>query len=386
MNAPTPAPRARVAWGFAAMVLAWAVALCVLPDPRPLAAPEWAVGVVRSLAGMPDATARAVATLGLRGGGAALLGLLLMLALGERRWSRRSAIAILLAPLLAMLASWANQGFFPIRQQVGVLAGGAALGAIAGLALRRNVPAAIAIVALVGGLLTWGLATGIADELDAATRAVAGRVLAVADEVPPGDAGFVRLIEIAFAAAAEGPEGADVQLANRAALLALGVILGEEQVADVAGRHVDRGKLPAVEALRRRISLFGRQDWPRHFWVSAALTVLSDADRSLAVGLAKELMDAQPGGTGFSFADLAADAAGNRFALAATRDAAAATAMRARAAAGMQLADLVPDLRDLPEGLSRDAFHTDYGGLGGAGTNRIVEDVQRRLARCAALQ
>jgi hypothetical protein len=89
---------------------------------------------------------------------------------------------------------------------------------------------------------------------------------------------------------------------------------------------------------------------------------------------------------GFSFADLAADAAGNQFALAATRDAASARNTQALAVRGLRVTDVFPDVRDLPEGLSRDAFQQQYGGLGGEGTQRIVEDVKRRLAGCAALR
>jgi len=68
-----------------------------------------------------------------------------------------------------------------------------------------------------------------------------------------------------------------------------------------------------------------------------------------AVGLAQELMDALPGGSGFSLSDLTADAAGNRFGRAATRDAGAARAMQARLEARARFANFFPDVRDLPE-------------------------------------
>ena len=138
--------------------------------------------------------------------------------------------------------------------------------------------------------------------------------------------------------------------------------------------------------LRERIKLYGRGDWPQHFWVSAGLTLLSDADRSIAVGLTKELMDATPGGTGFSFSDLAADAAGNRFTRTATRDAESARALQARILAGVRIGDFCPELRDLPEGISREDFHERYGGLGGAETRRVVDEIRRRLAGCPGLQ
>ena len=40
-------------------------------------------------------------------------------------------------------------------------------------------------------------------------------------------------------------------------------------------------------------------------------TVLSDERRTMTVGLLKELADATPGGSGFSFGDLVADRAGS---------------------------------------------------------------------------
>jgi hypothetical protein len=382
--AATTASRSDHLWrGLSA---AWALLLCFVPDPRPLGARQWAVDAVRSLSGIGESSARAVATIGLRAAGVAVLGALLTLAFGGRRWNWRSVAVIGAAPVVAVAVSWINHGYFPIRQQVQIATISAVLGAISGLALRRNAGAAVAVVALTGGLFAWGASTGISDDLDAATRAVGRHVLAAAPGVPDGDEGFVRLLELAFTFAGDNTHGTDPVLPNRAALLALGVILGEEKVAGVAGRHIDEQRLPEAEALRARITLHGRKDWSQHFWVSASLTVLSDADRSIAIGITKELMDAQPGGTGFSFADLAADAAGNRFALAATRDEASARAMQARAAAGVRSADVVPDLRGLPEGLSRDVFQADYGGLGGEGTQRVVEEIRKRLAGCAALQ
>jgi hypothetical protein len=130
----------------------------------------------------------------------------------------------------------------------------------------------------------------------------------------------------------------------------------------------------------------GRKDWSRHFWVSAALTVLADADRSITVGLTKELMDAAPGGSGFSFSDLAADAAGQAFAVAATRDNASARTVQRRILQGVNIEDFLPDIRDLPEGLTRDQLQTEYGGLGGEGTQLVVDEILLRLRGSAGLQ
>jgi uncharacterized protein YfiM (DUF2279 family) len=360
--------------------------LCTVPSPAPLGAPDWSVSVVSALTGLGENASRAGASLVLRVGGLALLGALLLFASGAKRWERRSIDAILLAPVIAIGTLWVNLGYFPIGIQWRLGALSAAFGALGALALARNKVAALSFALALAALFAWGTATGISDEEDAATRAVARHVLAVAPQIPDGDAGFTRLLEVAFEFAADNDHGDDPVQMNRAAVLALAVIAGEEKVATVARRSIDASKLPEVQALRERISVHGRKDWVQHFFVSAGLTLLSDADRSIGVGLTKELLDAQPGGSGFSFSDLTADAAGNRFANAATRDAEAARAMQARMRAGAAATDFLPDVRDLPENLSVEEFQERFGGLGGAGTQEVVADVRRRLEECAGLR
>ena len=367
------------------LLAVWFVSLCVVPDPRPLGAPEWAIDLAQLL-GLGEPAARVAATLVLRVGGLALLGALLMLAVGARRLGWTSAIAILLAPVLAVATLWVNYGYFPIIPQIQIAASSAALGALAGLALRRNLLAAVSMVVITGSLFIWGNATGIDSDLDAAARATGEHLVAAADEIPDGDAGFAELLELAFAFAEDKSRGTDPIPPNQAAILALGVLLGDERLADVARRQFDENRLPEIEALRERITVHGRADWSRHFWVSATLTLLSDVDRSITVGITKELMDAVPGGSGFSFSDLAVDAAGNMFALAATRDAASARATQRRIMNGVRIEDYLPDFHDLPEGLTRQQLQTEYGGLGGVGTRRIADGILRRLGDSAGLQ
>jgi hypothetical protein len=374
-------PRLRLA-----LLVGWALVLCFVPNPRPLGAPEWIVHAVCALTGIAEPAGRVIATFVLRAGGLALLGALVLFVAGTQRWNRRSAAAVVLAPVLATATLWVNLGYFPIAVQLLLAALSAALGAVAGLALARNRVAALVFVLVTGGLFAWGTATGISDDEDAATRAAARHLLTAAPDVPDGDAGFARMLELAFDFAAESSRGVDPVAPNRAALLALAVILGDEHVARVAGRAIDPTRVPEAAALRKRVTLYGRNDWPRHFFLSVGLTLLADGDRSITVGLTKELMDATPGGSGFSFGDLAADAAGDRFARAATRDADAAHAMQARLRAGAVIGDYFPDVRDLPEKLSAEAFQERFGGLGGDAARQVVADIERRLAGCAALR
>ena len=254
------------------------------------------------------------------------------------------------------------------------------LGGLAGLALRRNWAALGTLAILAGGLSAWGATTGVADDLYEAWQGTARHVLEAAADVPDGDAGFLRLLEIAFAYAEDNSHGTDAVLPNRAAILALGKILGDDSVARVGGRDLDLGPANDRIALRRRILLGGRGDLSQHFWVSAALAALSDESRAVAVGLSKEAMDSTPGGSGFSFVDMAANSAGIRLASVATRNSRSARALQARIRQGVEVADLLPSIRGLPEAITRDQLQADYGGLGGAETRRLLGEIDRRIA------
>ena len=361
-------------------LVAWLAMLCVLPDPRPLGAPEWTVQFVQRVAGLSEPKARFAATALLRGAGVGLIGVLLAIALSG--WKSRAAVPTLLvgAPLLALAAKWINFGARPIWPQLVFILLVAFLGGLAGLALRRNWAALGTLAILAGGLSVWGASTGVCNDLYEAWQGTARHVLEAAADVPDGDAGFLRLLEIAFAYAEDNSHGTDAVLPNRAAILALGKILGDDSVARVGGRDLDLGPADDRIALRRRILLGGRGDLSQHFWVSAALAALSDESRAVAVGLSKEAMDSTPGGSGFSFVDMAANCAGIRLAAVATRNSRSAHTIQTRIRQGVEVADLLPSIRGLPEAITRDQLQADYGGLGGAETRRLLGEIDRRIA------
>jgi hypothetical protein len=358
----------------------WLVMLCVLPDPRPLGAPEWTVHLAQRLTGIAEPRARFVATTLLRGAGVGLIGVLLAVAMSG--WKSRTAVPAILvgAPLLALVAKWINFGAIPIWPQLVFILLVAFLGGLAGLALRRNWAALGALAVVTGGLAVWATSTGVCNDLYAAWQGTARHVLDAAADVPDGDEGFLRLLEIAFAYAEDNSHGTDAVLPNRAAILALGKILGDDNVARVGGRDLDLGPPEDRISLRRRILLGGRGDLSQHFWVSAALAALADESRSLAVGLSKEEMDSTPGGSGFSFVDMAANSAGIRLAAAATRTERSAHTMQTRIRQGVEVSDLLPSLRELPEGITRDQLQADFGGLSGAETRRLLGEIDRRIA------
>ena len=99
---------------------------------------------------------------------------------------------------------------------------------------------------------------------------------------------------------------------NKAAMVALGIFLGDGQIENTLERVT---QVLALEPLKteRSVTLSGREDLSRHFSISSALRMFGDAKMSFSMGELKELMDAGAGGSGFSFVDMAANMAGIAF-------------------------------------------------------------------------
>ena len=384
-SAPFQALAKRDPFVWAVLLLAWFLLISLLPDPRPLGAPDWAVNMMRSLGGFSEPTARAVATIVLRASGIGVLGILLSLVLFNFRVSIAAPAVFIGTVILAISSMWINYEYFPITMQIQLAIISSIVGALIGIVLRRSKISLAVLVAFLVGLFAWGTSTGISNNLDRAARAVGLHLLENADDIPRADEGFKEMLRSAFKFAADNAEGANAIEQNKAAILALGVILGEERIASVAGREIDGGRRKEIAKLDRRISIRGRTDLSRHFWFSAALTVLSDQSRSMDVGITKELMDATAGGSGFSFVDLTADHAGTLFATVATRDVQSARDLQLKISQGVEIADFFPDVTGLPEGIYRDEFQAEYGGLGGAETTKILQEIRHRLMQCSVL-
>jgi hypothetical protein len=228
--------------------------------------------------------------------------------------------------------------------------------------------------------LIWG--TGSSEEMQLAVRAHVDRLLEAAPRLPHGEPRLGAAVEVAFAHARDRSATSPPVLENRAALLALGILLGHRRLADFVGPVLDHRDRRRAAPLARS-TLRGREDWTKHFFVSGALTVLSAQAPSDAVGIFKEELDAG-GGSGFSFGDLLADRAGTTFALLATRDDAAARALQARLAAGFRVDDFFPEAADLPENIPAAELEARYGGVGGPLFRQYAAEVERRLWSCPA--
>lgn len=119
----------------------------------------------------------------------------------------------------------------------------------------------------------------------------------------------------------------------------------------------------------------GRRDWCQHFTVSCALTALSGPSAAEAAGLLKEQLDMRPGGSGFSFGDLAADYAGVALAVRLREGKLTLDAV----AKGFTVNDYMPDPERLPEGLTAKQFEKDYGSAGDERFKKETERIRQRI-------
>ena len=166
--------------------------------------------------------------------------------------------------------------------------------------------------------------------------------------------------------------GGDARIENRAALTALAAYLGGVSLPKLLqGDSRSIYRAPPV-----LLSLYGRRDLAEHFTLSAALSINGGSRLANAIGLLKEEEDAKKG-SGFSFTDLAADRAGVRLGERSTGD--AAERVRQQLAAARSDADLMPDIRDLPEFMPQTEFDRRFGPIGSGRYQRVIERIDASL-------
>ena len=197
------------------------------------------------------------------------------------------------------------------------------------------------------------------------------------------DQRFGLAVQTAFRMARERSAADSAAQENRNAVLALGIALGHYRVETLLGTFLDDATRETVKRAFHGTTLRKRDDWTKHFFVSAALTVIAAGNVSDATGLFKEEKDAG-GGSGFSFGDLLADRSGTTFAQVATCDEASARALQDRLVGGFNVDDYFPSGQDLPENLQDADFQALYGGVGGPGYRRLMAEIERRIAHCSA--
>jgi hypothetical protein len=129
------------------------------------------------------------------------------------------------------------------------------------------------------------------------------------------------------------------------------------------------------------VTLGGRWDLMAHFIYSAGITLATQQGIGIAAGEFKELLDSGKGGSGFSFADLAADRAGVQFVTAATSNESAARQLQQSIVANNSEAAFFPDISGLAEGLSDVQFRRQYGSTQSESYREQVALIDQRIAR-----
>jgi hypothetical protein len=180
---------------------------------------------------------------------------------------------------------------------------------------------------------------------------------------------LVALFELAEVRAKQSDPVAE----NRAAILILAFYINGKPLGAI---------LPATNDWPRpseqTVTLNGRDDFAKHFIASAALAASADGPLSDAVGFHKKKEDSRSA-SGFSFTGMAADRAGTRFGAYAT-DSGSAIKLQQRLAAGIGEKEFMPATKGLPELMGEAEFKRRFGGVGAPAYDRMVAEIERRIA------
>ncbi len=199
------------------------------------------------------------------------------------------------------------------------------------------------------------------------TRDAQAKSVSLAELLPP-----------LFKLAAERSAASDPVAENRAVILVLVFYIEGRNLAKIVPQAQDWPK-PAP----RHVKLGDRDDFPKHFLISAALSANAGGPLSDAVGLFKEVDDSR-GGSGFSFNDLAADRAGVRLGERAVASPASARKLQQFLGGGsLKETDFMPSVEGLPEFMPEAEFKSRFGGIGAPAYNKMMQEIERRVAALA---
>lgn len=183
------------------------------------------------------------------------------------------------------------------------------------------------------------------------------------------------IVQPMFAFAKQRAAGGDPVEDNRAALVVLSAYINGSNLERLAPAVKDWKK-----AKRVKVKSHGRNDLPKHFLTSAGLAVIGGTTVSQAIGLFKEVDDSQ-GGSGFSFTDLLADNAGTRLGEIAVASSSSAKSLQRKLAGTITETDLIPQILDLPEGLTKHEFKRQYGKIGSPAYEKVVQIIEKRISK-----
>ncbi|QDT69179.1 hypothetical protein MalM25_21070 [Planctomycetes bacterium MalM25] len=251
-------------------------------------------------------------------------------------------------------------------------------------AITPGEPAAVGLLKRLRGARASDEVVSDADRTAAAARIVVSAVTRAASRNAKqpysqrlaGDALTGRLIQA----------GAATDADPKALILGLGIALD-----NLGGLRINPRTRELVEQIESnrdralRLNVLGqptaqkRHDTLKHFIVSAALAVVVGEKEADLWGIGKELSDAS-GGSGFSFADLAANRAGVRFARGVTRGAPPVAGL----ARGCSINSFVPSLAGFEEGIKLSDLLKRFGTQDDPRFKAQIAEIDARIARLPA--
>jgi len=219
----------------------------------------------------------------------------------------------------------------------------------------------------------------VAPDDQARLRAYHDRLIEVVARAPPS-VSLAKLMPPLFLLALDRGAAGDIVREVRAAIIVLTFYANGKGLGEIVAAAKGWPK-PA----RRTVTLAGRDDSPKHFLISAAIAAEAGTPLADAIGVYKEIDDSR-GGSGFSFNDIGADRAGTRFGETASRSPERARKLALALAAGVKESDFMPDVSDLPEFMQEAEFKRRYGGVGGAGYDKMMAAIEARVAAVPVLR
>ncbi|WP_022666245.1 hypothetical protein [Desulfospira joergensenii] len=183
-------------------------------------------------------------------------------------------------------------------------------------------------------------------------------------------------------AAGQSELSKDPVLENRALLQALSLYVIGEKLDPLVNADKLKQVKPRVDI---RLTLYGREDLVKHFLVSAGLAVSAGTKLSQFAGIAKEVGDSN-GGSGFSFADLAADRAGVMLGETAIASPSQANRIQRQMKNSKGESQFMPRIDRLPEGIMELEFKKRYTDLDSKAYALIDEEISRRIGECSVFR
>lgn len=166
---------------------------------------------------------------------------------------------------------------------------------------------------------------------------------------------------------------------NKALLFVIAVYASGKNMDNFIAKPAYR-QMP-IRSARLKSTLRNRVDLMQHFSISAFLSSAVGDSLAYATGVFKEISDSK-GGSGFSFADLAADRAGVEFGTLAIQSEATALFLQQHMSESSNEDDYMPGISHLPEGLSELTFKKRYGTTEDARYKKMQSELNKRILLC----